>query len=136
MMTAMIQDGNVEAEAKVAFGNNWVDVVKSNWQTGDVIVCFAEQRSGFLYRPLNQILEAKLDAPVYILSGLYTRTYSSSNWVSQPILWIGFIGIMGGFFVIQSRIGLLSNDWMQTTLLIITVIFEFWLISVWNNLFH
>src|SRR5919106_1202120 len=42
-MTAMIQDGNVEAEAKVEFGNNWVDVVKSNWQAGDVVVCFAEQ---------------------------------------------------------------------------------------------
>jgi hypothetical protein len=135
LMSALVGDMTISTEAKVEVGVNWVDATKRNYQTGDVIVCFAEHRDGLFLRPLNQILEANLDAPVYILSGLYTREYSSSKWVSQAILWTGWIGIIAGFFLFQSRITLLSNDWTQTISLILTVIFEFWLILVWNNLF-
>jgi hypothetical protein len=135
LMSALVGDSRISTEAKVEIGANWVDAVKRNYQTGDMIICFAEQRAGLLHRPLNQILEANLDAPVYILLGLYTREYSGLSWISQAIAWIGSIGIIVGFFLFQSRITLLSNDWTQTTLLILAVIFEFWLIWVWNNLF-
>jgi len=82
-MTAMVQDGNVSAEAKVEFGNNWVRVVKSNWQVGDMIVCFAEQHAGLLYRPLSQILRSNLEAPIYVLSGLYPQNQSKFNILSS-----------------------------------------------------
>lgn len=135
LMSALVGDSRISTEAKVEIGANWVDAVKRNYQTGDMIICFAEQHDSLLHRPLNQILKANLDAPVYILSGLYTREYSGLSWVSQAIAWTGSIGIILGFFLLQSRIGLLPNDWTQTTLLILVVIFEFWLIWVWNNLF-
>lgn len=134
-MSAMVQDGNVSAEAKVEFGNNWVNVVKSNWQAGDVIVCFAEQRAGLLYRPLSQILQSNLDIPMYILSGLYPQNLSRFNKSSIIVVWMGFIGIMGGSFILQLRIISLPPDWAQTTLLILSVLAELWLIWVWNNLF-
>ena len=82
-MTAMVQDGKVSAEAKVELGNNWVNVVKSNWRTGDMIVCFAEQHAGLLYRPLSQILQSNLEAPIYILSGLYPQNQSRLNTLSS-----------------------------------------------------
>ncbi len=88
-MSAMVQDGKVSTEAKVEIGTSWVDVVKRNCQTGDMIVCFAEQRAGFLHRPLSQILESNLNFPVYILSGLYPQK-TKSNWLSQVIVWSGF----------------------------------------------
>ena len=135
LMSALVGDIRISTEAKVEVGVNWVDAVKRNYQTDDIIVCLAEHRAGLFLKPLNQILEANLDAPVYILSTLYTQEYSGSNWVSQAILWTGWIGIIAGFFLLQSRITLLVNDWTQTILLIITVMFEFWLVLVWNNLF-
>ena len=76
-MSAMVNYGEVSAEAKVEIGTSWVDVVKRNYQTGDMIVCFAEQRAGLLHRPLSQILESNLNFPVYILSGLYPQKYKS-----------------------------------------------------------
>jgi hypothetical protein len=130
-----VQDGKVSTEAKVEIATSWVDVIKRNYQTGDMIVCFAEQCDRPLYQPLNQILKVNLDAPVYILSGFYTREYKGLRWFSQALAWTGSIGIIGGFFLLQSQIGLLPNGWTQTTLLILGVIFEFWLILVWNNLF-
>jgi hypothetical protein len=134
-MSNMVQDGKVSTEAKVEIGTSWVDVIKRNYQTGDLIVCFAEQRDGPLHQPLNQILKVNLDAPVYILSGFSTREYSGLSWFSQALAWTGSIGIIGGFFLLQSQIGLLPNGLTQMTLLILGVIFEFWLILVWNNLF-
>lgn len=136
MMAALIGDSRVATEAKIEIGTNWVTIVKRNYQPGDLIVCFAEQQAGLLHRPLNQILEAALDIPVYILSGLYTRENSRAGWVSQTLAWGGSIGILAVFFLLQSRIGLLPDDWSQRTLLILTVIFEFWLILVWNGLFE
>ena len=133
-MSALVKDGNVSAEAKVEIGTNWVDFVKRNYQTGDMIVCFEEQRAGLLHRPLSQILESNLNFPVYILSGLYPQK-SKSNWLSQVIVWSGFIGIIICFGILQVKIVQLPKDWFQNILLILSVIPELGLIWVWNNLF-
>ncbi len=135
-MSALVQDGRISAEVKVEIGTSWVDAVKRNYQTGDMIVCLAEQRAGLLHRPLSQILQANLNAPVYILSGLYSQNLSRSNWLSQILAWIGSIGIIAGSFILQIRITVLPQDWAQTTLLILSVIGEAWLIWVWNSQFN
>ena len=134
-MSAMAQDSKVPAEANVQFGTNWVDVVKSNWQAGDMIVCFAEQRAGLLYRPLSQILQSNLDIPLYILSGLYPQSPSRLNILSFIPLWAGLISIVVISFLLQIRIIALPQDWAQTTLMILSVMAELWLIWAWNNLF-
>jgi hypothetical protein len=135
-MSALVGDMRISTEAKVEVGVNWVDAVKRNYRAGDIIVCFAEHRDGLFSKPLNQILETNLDAPIYILSSLYTQEFSSSRLISQAILWMGWIGIIAGFFLLQARIALLPNDWTQTTSLILVLILEFWLIWVWNNLLN
>lgn len=134
-MTAMVQDGNTSAKVKIEFGNDWVNVVKSNWQVGDMIVCFAEQHAGLLYRPLSQILRSNLEAPIYILSGLYPQSQSRFNVLSPIALWTGFISIIAGSLLFQIRLVSLPPDWTQTILLIFSVMAELWLIWIWNNLF-
>jgi hypothetical protein len=134
-MTALIRDGRVCAEVSVEIGTSWVDIVKRNYQTGDMIVCFAEQRVGLLQRPLSQILESDLRTPVYILSGFQPQTHSGSSWLSQIMAWLGAIGIIVGSAVLQIRITTLPQDGAQTTLLIFSVLGEIWLIWVWNSLF-
>ena len=56
ILCAMLQDGTISVETNVEIGINWVDVVKRNYQAGDMIVCFAEHRAGLLQKPLTQIL--------------------------------------------------------------------------------
>ena len=131
-MCAMVQDGRVHAEANVEIGKNWMDVIKRNYQTGDTIVCFAEQHTGLLHKPLSQILRLNLQIPVYILSGLYPR---KSTWLSQVMAWSGLIGIIFSFFMLQVKIVQLPNDWIPNILLILSIIPEFWLIWVWDSLF-
>jgi len=133
-MSAMVKDGNVSAEAEVVSGRNWVEVVKTRQQAGDMVVCCAEQRAGLMQRPLSQILQSDLDMPLYILSGLYPQNDSRSNWLSQAAVWLGFIAIILGFFTLQIKIDQLAQDWTIILQLLTTAV-EFWLIWVWNNLF-
>ena len=134
-ISALVGDTRVTAKAKVAIGTNWVDAVKNNYQAGDIIVCFAEQRAGLFHRPLSQILESNLRAPVYILSGLYPQSASRSSWLSQIIVWAGSLGILAGFFWLQVRVSQLPQDPAQTVLFILSAAVEIWLIWVWNSLF-
>ena len=134
-LSALLQDARVCAESKLEIATNWVEVVKSNYRDGDTIVCFAEHRTGLLHRPLSQILQSNLPGPIYILSGLSPQYSSQSNWRSQTLAWTGSFGIIIGFFILQIQITSLLQDWIQTTLLILSVIAEAWLIWVWNSLF-
>ena len=133
-MASLLQNEKVNVEVKVGFGANWVEMVKQNSHSADIIVCFAEQRAGLLHRPINQVLCSNLTNPVYILSGLYPQKPSRSNWRSQIMAWMGSLGILIGAFLIQIRIVSMPADWAQTTLLILSVVGEVWLIGNWNSL--
>jgi hypothetical protein len=134
-MSAMVQNSKICAEVQVELGSNWVKAVKSNVQDGDMIVCFAEQRAGLLHKPLSQILRANLNTPVYIFSGLYPQNPPRPHWLSQGMAWIGSMGIIVGSFILQIQIVSLSENWAQTTLLILSVIGEVLAIWGWNSLF-
>jgi hypothetical protein len=134
-MSALIRDGRVCVEASVEIGTDWVEVAKRNIEPGDMIVCFAEQKAGLWRRPLSQILQSNLKAPVYILSGLLPEEPSRSNWLSQFLVWTGSIGIIAGSSLLQMQITSLQQNWAQTTIMILSFIGEIGLIWVWNSLF-
>ena len=134
ILCAMVQDGSIPVETNVEIGTNWVDIVKRNYQTGDMIVCFAEQRAGLLHKPLSQLLESNLTVPVYIVSGLYVPK-PKSNWIAQVTTWLGWIGIIAGFCLLQIKIIQVPEGWFQNILLILAVIAEIWLIWIWDSQF-
>ena len=135
ILCAMLQDGRIPVETKVENGTNWVDVVRSNYQTDDMIVCFAEHRAGLLQKPLSQILETNLSIPVYVVSGVYIPK-PKSNRLADVTAWLGSIGIIAGFGLLQVKMMQVPEGWVQTLLLIIGVISEIWLIWVWDSRFE
>jgi hypothetical protein len=134
-LSTMVEDGRLSVEWKIGYGSNWLDLVKANWQTGDVIACFAEQHVGFSKRPLGQILESKLGAVVYVLSGFYRTDDQHLAWLSNAIMWAGSLGIIGGFLWMQSWLVQLPHDWAHTSLLYVSVFIEIGIIVFWNSLF-
>jgi hypothetical protein len=134
-MASLLHDGKIAMEVKVDIGTNWLNIVKTYCRADDMIICFAEQRDELLHKPLNQTLEENLDAPIFIISGLYPQGSSRLNMLSFFLLWAGLIGIIAGAFLLQIRIMSLPRDWSQTTLMILSTIAEFSLIWAWNNLF-
>ncbi|HMB23582.1 MAG: hypothetical protein ACM33V_05095 [Chloroflexota bacterium] len=129
---ARLQDGRTCAEVKVVAGSNWVEAVKPNFETGDVIVCFAEHQAGLLQRPLSQILTANFQTTVYILSGL-TSQKPRSNRLLQISTWLGSVATIVAFGILQAKIVQLPQGALQTTLLILSLIPEFWLIGTLSS---
>lgn len=134
-MSALLDDGRVSTEAKIEYGTRWIGAVRRNYQMGDIIVCFAEQRNGLPHKPLKQVLESNIDAPIFIFSDLYPQRSTGRNVFSQLLLWAGLLGILAGAFLLQTRIMTLPRDWTQTSLMLLSVFGEFWGIWAWNNLF-
>jgi hypothetical protein len=133
-VAALIRGAKVFVDMKVEIGTDWLDMVKRNYQDGDMLVCIAEQPIGIRRRPLSQILQSTFKAPIYILSDV-KYAQSQPNVLSQVIAWCGFIGIITGFFFLQVKVAQLPQDWFQTLLFILLLIPEFGLIWFWNSLF-
>lgn len=134
-MSLLLREGKIVTEARIEFGTNWIDVVNKNYERGDIIVCFAEQRDGLLHQPLNQILQKKLYAHIFILSGLYPERSPTRNILANFLLWAGWVTVITGAFLLQTQIASLPLEGSSTSLLILSVIVEFWLIWLWNKLF-
>lgn len=135
-LCATAQEGKIQAEGRIEAGSNWVHAVRSTVRDGDMIVCFDEQNAGLRRRPLSQVLESSLRTPVYILSDLSPEARTLSNWLSGLAAWAGLAAIVAGVFLIQIQIVNVTVGWLQTILLIGSVLAELWLIWIWNRLFR
>jgi hypothetical protein len=135
-LCAMAQDGKIQAEGRIETGSNWIPIVRSTVRDGDMIVCFDEQNAGLGRRPLSQVLESSLRTPVYILSDLSPQARTLSSWLSGLAAWAGLAAIVAGVFLIQIQIVNVTVGWLQTILLIGSVLAELWLIWIWNRLFR
>lgn len=133
-MASLLQDGKISVEAKVETGSNWLDVLKANYEPGDAIAYFAEQRIGLLQKPFSPLRESNFKATLYILSSLNSQKPNTSR-LSQVPAWIGCIGIIIGFGILQAEVVQLPEGWLQSTMLLISIVPEFLLIWVWNSLF-
>jgi len=136
-MSALLQDDRVFAEVKTEIGRNWVKAVQANWQPGDLIVCFADQHTGLMHKPLGQILESKLNTTVYILTGpgVSEHPHRAARH-SALFLWLGLVATIASFFLLQVRIDQDLYGSAKTIVLLLTVLIEFWLIGTLNNLFN
>lgn len=132
-MSAMMNYDNVAAETEILPGRDIVGNLRSRLQPGDLIVCLDGQHAGLIHKPLSQILQSELDAPLYLLSGLSLENRSRSNWLTQAAAWIGSIAIIVGFFMLQVKVDHLAKDW-TIVLQVLTTAVEFWLLWAWNTL--
>ena len=133
-MSTMVGGGTVSVESKIEFGSNWLNFVKSNWNRGDVVVCFTEQRMGFMNRPLSQMLESNLNATVYVLPEFQSER-PRSTWVSSAVNWSVSIVIIALFFWGQAKLTQMQHDWAHTSLLYLSIFFEAGMIWLWGSLF-
>ena len=135
-LSAMVGSEDISVETKIAIGNDWLSVVRSNWREGDVIVCFTGQSSGLARRPLNQMLESNLNATVYVLSDIQSQEERPHSWVVNAMAWAGSIGIIIGFFWLQAKLIQFPKEWAYTALLYISLFAEAGSIYAWNSLFE
>ena len=129
-LASLLQVSRHSLEIKMETGTDWMNIVRKNYEVGDIIVCFNGQRTGLSQKPLSQLLESNFKADVYVLSGLDLQE-AKSNLLSQAVAWLGLIVIILGFGLLQARIVQASDNWLQNILLIVSILPEFWLLHYW-----
>ena len=120
--SALVNSGNVIAEAEIAYGRNWKEAVTARLQAGDTVICWHGQ-------------QAEFDVPVYFLSKLYSRNTPRPNWLGRVAVWLGSIAILIGFFFVQVQIVRVSEGLATTVLQLLSMAGEMIFILFWNSLF-
>lgn len=131
-MSAMLNHGDVYADTETVFGKGCVTALRSRLQPGDMIVCWEEAPVGIFQKPLSQVLQSDLNAPVYVITGLSNESRSRARIGSIAVTWLGFLTIVLGSLFLQVKICQVAKDG-ATLLILLSTAIEFWLISVWNK---
>jgi hypothetical protein len=135
IMAAMIKDPYVSTEILIEHGNDWVRQVKKLWRKGDIVACYANQKTGLMRKALDQILRSSLNMPVYILADTQSVKSSKPGFLSQILFWSGALAIIGGFFWAETQLVKLPQDWAHSALIYVCLVAELALILLWNSLF-
>ncbi len=132
-LSALVSTARIYTETESIFREDPVEVIRSRFQDGDMVVCFAASRTG--RSSLGDVLSAELNLPVYILSNPAPQKLIGSYWLTQMTAWGGSVAIIAGFFLLQVRIDQMKPDAFHLIVLLASVGLEFWMIRVWNILF-
>ena len=124
MLAALTRDARISVETRLEFGRNWIRSLKPISRAGDVVICFAEQRTGLWHKPLSEALE-KTGASVWTLSGFYpTKNISSLRSFANILFWSLSIVILTVFFWLEVQTLRLTVEWAKNTLLYLSVLGE------------
>lgn len=134
-ISAMVQDGYLFTDVKVRHGNNWLQLVRSNWEAGDVVAYIAGQRAGLFQKPFSRVLEVNLGTPVHVIPGLDPLDRPQATILSTLTAWGGSISFILGFLWMQMKIVQMPLNWTQSLLLYLSIFLEIGLVWGWNSLF-
>lgn len=137
-LAALTRDDFTHVLTALSFDPDWVQAIRSHWQPGDLLVCHAGQPAPgrrVVPQSLPEFIVRKLGLPVVALFGSPPRNTRRAP--ALRFIWelLPFV-IVGGMFVIQTRIVRFTQDITQTGLLILSIAGEFGLIWAWNRLFN
>jgi hypothetical protein len=133
-MAAAIRDRRVSAEVRAEYGSDWIQSVREVWRPGDILVCYEGEMVGIRQRPLDQVLRSTFDTPIYILPTVSDAQPARSGAISRALSWVGSIGVLVVFFLLQVRIVQWLHDWGQTALLSLSILAEIMIIWIWDSL--
>ena len=87
-----------------------------------------------LGRTFGQAIANDLQTPVYALSGFCAPEGSEVARLGRHLLfWTGALATVLLFFLVQINVQRLAQDWVQSLVLMLTVIVEFGLLAAWNS---
>lgn len=135
-LSAMIRDEALAFETRIEFGKDWMNLIRSNSQEGDVFVCFSRQMAGLRGSMYHALLHSGFASTVYVLDDATPAKPERAAWLSSALAWIGSILIILAFLWLQVNALPLPNHAAGMLALMVSLPVELWLILVWNSLFE
>ena len=122
------------AEIQIEHGRDWLSKVRALLQPDDVLACYSEQQSSFLERPLSDVLSCGLNLPIYTFAGLQADQLRGRKALIQAASWTGSLVSIAAFLILQARIVMAVQGWLQSTLLLIALLAEVGVVWFVNSL--
>ena len=136
-IAAITRDKRTHVEIRLGVGAHWESLIQSIWQTGDLLVCHAEQSKsvfGIGREPLAPVLASTLKVPVYALAGFYPELPPElPEGVRQIFATVPLVAIVTAFFFVLAGIQRLTTGLVQTGLFCLSVIVAYGLIAAWET---
>ncbi|MBI2757813.1 MAG: hypothetical protein HYX49_03960 [Chloroflexi bacterium] len=132
-LASLTRDPRLSVDTRLEIGRNWMRKLKAILQSGDVVVCHAEQRVGFWRITLREQL-SKLNAPIWTLEGIHPPMKSSAfAKTKEAIFWLVSIVVIVVFFWLQVSIVHMSKDWAHSVLIYLSMLSEIGLLWIWHS---
>lgn len=137
LLTSLTRDDRLHVSSQAIFGSSWLKVLRPLVQSGDVIVCLADQtvtRFGRSAVPLSQHLIARFGEVVYVLDGCSAQPARSHREIWPTIRATVPFAIIAGFLEFQMWITTqVVRGPASSSMLALSVVVEFSLIWLWVN---
>lgn len=136
-LSSLMRTYSIVSETRLITGGNWIREVQEVLQAGDQIVCQAEQT--IIDQEMNQVLLSNalsiaLNAPVIVLTGLYTEKLSRKRSRLSALKWWGVALIIiiawSGIMFIISRT---TTGWVESGLMLSAFIIGMFMVWFWNK---
>lgn len=121
-------------EIRIEQGRDWISKVRAVLTPGDTLACYSEQKAGILERPLSDTLATGLNMPVYTFAGLRGDGIRRQTMLAQIVSWAGSLASIGAFVLLQARIVMAVQGWLQSVLLLGTLLAEVGVVWLVNSL--
>lgn len=133
-LSAMVRAEAISFESKTEIGKDWLNLVRANFQEGDIFICFRRQKAGMRGSMHHSLLEADFSTTVYLLDDTSPSERPETKWKSTVLAWTGSILIILAFFWLQIWISQSPSRLAGMVALILSLPIEAWLILAWNSL--
>ncbi len=114
-------------------GRGWLQRVRAEYRPVDQLACYEEESASLWSEPLSDVLARSLEAPVCDFSALHSPVAGGRITLSRAGAWLGSLGLIAGFLVLQARIVIAMQGLTQSLVLVVTFLAEIVLILLWNS---
>lgn len=137
-VAAFIKDalqGRLPVDIRMDGGQRWLDAVRYLVQPGDLLACCSDWSVGKLQRPLNDVLGAGLQMPVYVFGELGKTNIERKDLFSRVAGWVASLASVAAFCIVSAQIVLATQGLVQSILLLGALAVEIAVIYFVNSLF-
>lgn len=127
-LAALTRDDRIAVDIQVQPDRDWLRVVQRVWHPGDWAALVADRAEW------GKTLVSLIAAPVYVLSGFQIAASRRPRRVPRFVMWTALALTVAGVFIIQALVDRLTSGGARLALLSLSVIVEFGLIGLLNQL--
>jgi hypothetical protein len=124
--------------AKLTTADDWLTILKTEFQSGDIIVCHEEQivKIGFLEAiPASEFLRGSLQTTVKTINGFYhPQRIQAREWALNVLFWAGCLAILAGFTSLEISLDQGIHGTARSVIFILLVLVEIGSFLAWGRI--